>query len=266
MESDPFAVLEGMALAGYAIGATRGFVYVRSEYPDSAPALRRAVEAARAAGLLGNAGRGERVLVRRRGGRRGGVLRVRRRDGAPPLARGAPRDGHRAPAVSRREGALREAHRREQRRDARQHRMDRAPWGRGVRALGIGKSRGTKAVSLNERFVRPGMYEVPFGMPLRTSSRTSAAGSRKGARSRPSRSVARSAGSFRARSSTRRSASMSSTRSVRSWVTAESSPGTIAWTRATSRSTSSSSATRSRAASASRAGSAGGAGSRSRSE
>ena len=33
--------------------------------------------------------------------------------------------------------------------------------------LGIGKSRGTKAVSLNERFARPGMYEVPFGMPLR---------------------------------------------------------------------------------------------------
>src|SRR6516162_1454270 len=43
-----------MALCAYAIGATFGFVYVRSEYPDAAPALERAVVAARAAGLLGD--------------------------------------------------------------------------------------------------------------------------------------------------------------------------------------------------------------------
>ncbi|HSO38964.1 MAG TPA: NAD(P)H-dependent oxidoreductase subunit E, partial [Labilithrix sp.] len=53
MERDPFAVLEGVALAGLAIGAQRGFVYVRSEYPQSAPVLKRAAVAARGAGLLG---------------------------------------------------------------------------------------------------------------------------------------------------------------------------------------------------------------------
>ena len=42
-------------------------------------------------------------------------------------------------------------------------------------ALGIGKSRGTKAVSLNERFARPGVYEVPLGTPLRAHPRRASA-------------------------------------------------------------------------------------------
>jgi (2Fe-2S) ferredoxin len=53
MERDPFAVIEGMTIAAYAIGATRGFVYVRSEYPQSRPVMQKAVEAVRAAGILG---------------------------------------------------------------------------------------------------------------------------------------------------------------------------------------------------------------------
>lgn len=53
MEGDPFTLIEGMAIAGLGVGATRGYVYLRSEYPDAIRVMRRAVEIARAAGVLG---------------------------------------------------------------------------------------------------------------------------------------------------------------------------------------------------------------------
>jgi formate dehydrogenase iron-sulfur subunit len=53
MEGDPFRLIEGMAIAGYAVGATLGYVYIRSEYPHAVRAMRRAAETARAHGLLG---------------------------------------------------------------------------------------------------------------------------------------------------------------------------------------------------------------------
>ncbi len=53
MEGDPFTLIEGMAIAGLAVGATRGYVYLRSEYPDAIAIMTRAVEIARAKGLLG---------------------------------------------------------------------------------------------------------------------------------------------------------------------------------------------------------------------
>ncbi len=53
MEGDPFCLIEGMAIAGRAVGADRGFVYLRSEYPDAIRVMQVAVDRARAAGLLG---------------------------------------------------------------------------------------------------------------------------------------------------------------------------------------------------------------------
>ena len=53
MEGDPFLLIEGMAIAGIAVGATRGYVYVRSEYPHAVAAFARAIEVARGGGLLG---------------------------------------------------------------------------------------------------------------------------------------------------------------------------------------------------------------------
>ncbi|EAQ23126.1 formate dehydrogenase beta subunit [Roseovarius sp. 217] len=53
MEGDPFTLIEGMTIAGLGVGATRGYVYLRSEYPDAIRVMRRAVEIARAAGVLG---------------------------------------------------------------------------------------------------------------------------------------------------------------------------------------------------------------------
>src|SRR5947199_3940524 len=54
MEEDPFAVVEGMTLAGYATGCERGFLYLRGEYPLAAERMSGAIAAARAAGLLGD--------------------------------------------------------------------------------------------------------------------------------------------------------------------------------------------------------------------
>ena len=53
LEGDPHAVIEAMAIAGYAIGATKGFVYIRAEYPIAVERLQRAIDQAREYGLLG---------------------------------------------------------------------------------------------------------------------------------------------------------------------------------------------------------------------
>lgn len=53
MEGDPHALLEGMAIAGYAIGADEGYIYVRAEYPLAIKRLRIAIAQAEASGLLG---------------------------------------------------------------------------------------------------------------------------------------------------------------------------------------------------------------------
>lgn len=53
MEGDPFLVIEGMIIAGLATGATKGYVYLRSEYPHAIKTMNAAVEIARKAGILG---------------------------------------------------------------------------------------------------------------------------------------------------------------------------------------------------------------------
>ena len=53
MEGDPFTLIEGMVIAGLACGATKGFVYIRSEYPVAIRVMQDAVEIVRAAGVLG---------------------------------------------------------------------------------------------------------------------------------------------------------------------------------------------------------------------
>jgi formate dehydrogenase iron-sulfur subunit len=53
MEGDPFVLIEGMAIAGLATGATKGYVYTRSEYPHAIAVMNEAVAVARAAGVLG---------------------------------------------------------------------------------------------------------------------------------------------------------------------------------------------------------------------
>jgi NADH:ubiquinone oxidoreductase subunit F (NADH-binding)/NADH:ubiquinone oxidoreductase subunit E len=166
MEQSPDLLLEGMALAGYAVGAERGIVFVRSEYPRSLPVLRAAIERARAAGNLGRNIHGsgvdfdvevlegagsyvvgeETALLASAQGLRGTV------SARPPFP--AERGWHGKPTVVNnvetlcnipflaREGAEAYA------------------------ALSPGATPGTKLVCFNERFERPGMYEVRFGTPI----------------------------------------------------------------------------------------------------
>ncbi|MBQ7900833.1 MAG: NADH-quinone oxidoreductase subunit NuoF [Clostridia bacterium] len=54
LEGNPFAVLEGMMIAGYAIGASEGYFYVRAEYPVAVNRLRKAIEQMNEAGILGD--------------------------------------------------------------------------------------------------------------------------------------------------------------------------------------------------------------------
>ncbi len=54
MENDPHTLLEGMAICGYAIGATKGFIYCRGEYPYVVDVLNTAIDQAKAAGVLGD--------------------------------------------------------------------------------------------------------------------------------------------------------------------------------------------------------------------
>jgi NADP-reducing hydrogenase subunit HndC len=54
LESDPHAVLEGMMIAAYAMGASRGYFYIRAEYPRAVARIQKAIDEARALGLLGD--------------------------------------------------------------------------------------------------------------------------------------------------------------------------------------------------------------------
>lgn len=72
MEADPFALLEGMVIAGLATGATEGILYIRSEYPDAIATMRAAIGAFEAAGWLGRdvggSGKSFRIAIRRGAG------------------------------------------------------------------------------------------------------------------------------------------------------------------------------------------------------
>ncbi len=54
MEGDPFMLIEGMVIAGIAVGSREGFIYIRSEYPDAVATMRAAVETAYQVGWLGS--------------------------------------------------------------------------------------------------------------------------------------------------------------------------------------------------------------------
>ena len=92
LESDPHRVLEGMAIAAYAVGASQGYIYVRAEYPLAIKRLQTAIRQAENLGLLGNNIFGTRFSfhIELRLGRR--RFRVRRRNGADRLHRRQARD------------------------------------------------------------------------------------------------------------------------------------------------------------------------------
>jgi len=186
MESDPFTLIEGMTIAGLAVNATMGYIYVRSEYPHSIAALNTAIERARAAGLLGasvlGSGRAFDVEVRKGAGSyvcgeetamleslegRRGVVRAK-----PPLPAikglfGQPTVINNVvtlatvPIILSRGAAF-------------------------YRDYGVGRSRGTLTVQLAGNIKRGGLIETAFGITLRELLMTYGGGTASG---RPIRAV-----------------------------------------------------------------------------
>ena len=116
MEGDPFVLIEGMAIAGLAVGATKGYIYLRSEYPHARDRAGRGDRrGARAAACSGAnvAGSGTRLRPRGPGGRR--RLCLRRGDVAARKPRRQARPGPRQAAAPGAQGPLRQADRHQQR-------------------------------------------------------------------------------------------------------------------------------------------------------
>jgi formate dehydrogenase iron-sulfur subunit len=167
MEGDPLVLIEGMAIAGIAVGAVQGYVYCRSEYPDSIRLLEAAIDRARCAGILGPAVLGshyafdmelrvgagayvcgeETSLLNSLEGKRG-IVRAK-----PPI-----------PAL---EGFL-------GRPTVVNNLVSLAtvPWilahgGAEYARLGVGRSKGTIPIQLSGNVRHGGLFEAPFGMTLR---------------------------------------------------------------------------------------------------
>lgn len=167
LEQDPFAVLEGMAIAAFAVGAERGFLYVRGEYPDAYRTVLQAVQTARAAGYLGKHVLGTDFSF---------DVEVRRGAGAYVCGeetalfnslegfRGEPRNRPPFPTqvgLFGRPTAINNV-----------ETLACVPWilargGQWYASLGTERSKGTKLVCVSGQVRRPGVYEVTFGTPVR---------------------------------------------------------------------------------------------------
>ena len=91
LEGDPHSLIEGMMLGGYAIGADKGYVYVRAEYPLAVERLEHAIGQARSAGLLGEHILGTDFFLRPGDPHWRGRLCLWRGDCPPELSGGTPR-------------------------------------------------------------------------------------------------------------------------------------------------------------------------------
>lgn len=167
MESDPLQLIEGMTIAGIATGATRGYIYVRSEYPLAYQRLNSARDAARAAGFVGESvcGSGksfelevrlaagsyvcgeETALLDSLEGKRG-MVRAK-----PPLPAhkglfGQPTLIHNVLSLAAATSIL-------------------ADGAAAYKALGTGRSLGTTAIQLAGNIRNGGLVELPFGATIR---------------------------------------------------------------------------------------------------
>lgn len=168
LERDPHSALEGLAIAAFVVGAEHAYMYVRREYPGALAAVRSAVNEAHDAGVLGDAilGSGPRLTVTIIEGK-GSYLcgeetaMLNAIEGRRPMVRARPPH----PAQSGLFGVPTVVNNVET--------LANVPWilrhgGAAYAAMGSGNSRGTKAVSLNSLFAKPGLYEVELGTPLPT--------------------------------------------------------------------------------------------------
>jgi len=166
MEGDPFVLVEGMVIAGLATGATKGFVYIRSEYPHAIAAMTEAVEIAARAGVLGpsvlgsgkafdieiRAGAGayvcgeETALLNSLEGKRG-IVRAK-----PPLP--AHKGLFDCPTVINNVISLASVP------------VIMEKGAAHYRDFGMGRSRGTIPLQIAGNVKHPGLYEAAFGLTL----------------------------------------------------------------------------------------------------
>lgn len=167
LEGDPHAVLEGMAICGYAIGADEGYIYVRAEYPLAIKRLENAIAQAEEAGLLGEnilgsgfnfklrikAGAGafvcgeETALINSIEGKRG-MPRVRPPFPAQSGLWNKPTNNNNVETYANIPGIIRKG----------------ADWFAG---MGTEKSKGSKVFALTGKVNRTGLAEVPIGITIR---------------------------------------------------------------------------------------------------
>ena len=186
MEGDPYMLIEGMTIAGLAVGATKGFIYLRSEYPHAFATLNEAIRVAEQAGILGDDVMGS-----------GKTFRLEARLGA-----GAYICGEETALLESLEGK-RGVVRAKPPIPALQGLFGRptlvnnvlsfaaVPWilAHGAKAYadyGMGRSRGTMPVQLAGNVARGGLVELAFGVTLRQIVEDFGGGTRS---SRPTRAV-----------------------------------------------------------------------------
>ena len=168
LESDPHSVLEGMAIAAYAIGADQGFIYVRAEYPLAIARLQIAIKQAKQLGLLG-AGIFESPFNFNIDIRIGAGAFVCGEETALMASvegkRGTPRPRPPFPAESGLWGCPTLINNVETFANVPPIYRRGAEW---FAAIGTEKSKGTKVFALAGKIKNTGLIEVPMGTPLRT--------------------------------------------------------------------------------------------------
>ncbi len=168
LEGDPHAVLEAMAIAGYAIGANQGYIYVRAEYPIAVKRLTIAIAQAREYGLLGKGIFGTDFDF---------DIQIRLGSGAFVCGeetalltsiegnRGEPRPRPPFPAVKGLFGQPTIINNVETLANVAQIILKGAEW---FSSMGTEKSAGTKVFALGGKINHTGLVEIPMGTPLRT--------------------------------------------------------------------------------------------------
>ena len=167
LEGDPHALIEAMAIAGYAIGANQGYVYVRAEYPIAVNRLQAAIDAARKEGLLGKNIFGTDFEF---------DMQIRLGAGAFVCGeetalltsiegnRGEPRPRPPFPAVKGLFGKPTIINNVETYANIPQIILKGADW---FKSMGTEKSKGTKVFALGGKITNTGLVEIPMGTTLR---------------------------------------------------------------------------------------------------
>ena len=168
LEGDPHAVLEAMAIAGYAIGSNQGFIYVRAEYPIAVKRLQIAIGQAKELGLLGknifNTGFDFDIDIRLGAGAfvcGEETALMRSIEGK----RGEPTPRPPFPAVKGLFAKPTMLNNVETYANVAQIILNGADW---FASMGTEKSKGTKVFALGGKINNTGLVEVPMGTPLRT--------------------------------------------------------------------------------------------------